>query len=243
MEKLNWTRDETILALDLYLRMRESGVSKSKGEIEELSNFLQTLPIHPIYDRPTNFRNRASVSMKMNNFQSLDPAYTVDGRRGFRNRNKIDQFVWDDFIDDEEYLRKVANAIRENSGITAPALDEDESDRGDITEGKLLQRTHWYRERNRSVVKRKKAQAQKRFGRLSCEVCNFTFSEFYDSEIGDGVIDCHHKVPLSEISPGTRTKLSDLALVCSNCHRMLHKGENKKYLALGRLKEIIDSHR
>ncbi|MDO6522910.1 HNH endonuclease [Shimia thalassica] len=35
-------------------------------------------------------------------------------------------------------------------------------------------------------------------------------------------MECHHTVPVSEMKPGDKTKLSDLALVCANCHRMIH---------------------
>jgi len=40
---------------------------------------------------------------------------------------------------------------------------------------------------------------------------------------GDGFIECHHTKPVSELQVGEKTKLSDLALVCSNCHRMIHR--------------------
>ena len=42
-------------------------------------------------------------------------------------------------------------------------------------------------------------------------------------QIGNGFIECHHKIPLSKYVKNNVTKLEDLALVCSNCHRMLHK--------------------
>ncbi|MEV4882457.1 HNH endonuclease [Chitinophaga ginsengisegetis] len=60
---------------------------------------------------------------------------------------------------------------------------------------------------------------------MLCEVCGF---DFYDSygDIGKGFIECHHKTPLSKITASTKTSLKDLALVCSNCHRMLHKDIN-----------------
>ena len=35
--------------------------------------------------------------------------------------------------------------------------------------------------------------------------------------------ECHHTVPVSEYGSGARTQLRDLALVCANCHRMLHR--------------------
>ncbi|WP_420719722.1 HNH endonuclease [Streptomyces sp. NRRL WC-3618] len=39
---------------------------------------------------------------------------------------------------------------------------------------------------------------------------------------GAGYIECHHVIPLHVAGEGT-TKLSDLALICSNCHRMIHR--------------------
>ena len=39
---------------------------------------------------------------------------------------------------------------------------------------------------------------------------------------GRGFIECHHRRPLSELRGHQRTRLDDLALVCSNCHRMIH---------------------
>src|SRR5438105_2747495 len=43
-----------------------------------------------------------------------------------------------------------------------------------------------------------------------------------DGSVGEGFIECHHTRPLSDSGP-TRTALKELALVCSNCHRMLHR--------------------
>ncbi|HYT71491.1 MAG TPA: HNH endonuclease, partial [Gemmatimonadales bacterium] len=57
----------------------------------------------------------------------------------------------------------------------------------------------------------------------SCEVCGFDFLHRYGS-IGDGFAEVHHKVPLGRALGERKTKLNDLAVVCSNCHRMLHRG-------------------
>ncbi|WP_245687108.1 HNH endonuclease [Streptacidiphilus griseoplanus] len=56
---------------------------------------------------------------------------------------------------------------------------------------------------------------------LACEVCNFNFEQAY-GERGVGYIECHHIVPLHVAGEGA-TKLADLALICSNCHRMIHR--------------------
>ncbi|HBC3475266.1 hypothetical protein GOP97_11155 [Vibrio cholerae] len=51
-----------------------------------------------------------------------------------------------------------------------------------------------------------------------------TFRECYGSH-GDSYIEAHHIIPLSELCSvdGSKTRLEDLAMVCSNCHRMLHR--------------------
>jgi hypothetical protein len=63
-------------------------------------------------------------------------------------------------------------------------------------------------------------------GKLVCEVpgCGFNFAKRY-GKIGAGYAQVHHRTPLSAASrKGMRTKLSDLAIVCANCHAMIHKG-------------------
>jgi len=56
-------------------------------------------------------------------------------------------------------------------------------------------------------------------------------------KLGEGFIEAHHVKPVSELGPGSMTKVSDLTLVCSDCHRMLHRGE--KLLAVCELREIV----
>jgi predicted HNH restriction endonuclease len=41
--------------------------------------------------------------------------------------------------------------------------------------------------------------------------------------LGEGFAECHHRVPLAELQEGHPVRLSDLAIVCANCHRMLHR--------------------
>ena len=60
-------------------------------------------------------------------------------------------------------------------------------------------------------------------GALTCETCRFDFAHTYRG-YGSGYIECHHIVPLGAAGR-TQTRLRDLVLVCSNCHRMLHRGD------------------
>ena len=63
-------------------------------------------------------------------------------------------------------------------------------------------------------------------GLLSCEVpnCGFSFVDRY-GEIGRGFAHVHHKTPLSKApDKGRNVLLSELAVVCPNCHAMIHIG-------------------
>jgi hypothetical protein len=64
------------------------------------------------------------------------------------------------------------------------------------------------------------AAGKQTLGVLECEVCAFNFSARYGSR---GVIECHHNKPVSELKPGQKTRLEDLALICANCHRIIHR--------------------
>jgi 5-methylcytosine-specific restriction enzyme A len=118
-------------------------------------------------------------------------------------------------------IKKIASSDEIKSKVSL--IEDDEMAEEDfVMEGQLLYKLHKLRERNTKIVKQKKKWAIKEFGKLTCEVCSFVFEEYY-GVIGRGYIECHHRTPLSKFSTQTKTTIKDLALVCSNCHRMLHK--------------------
>nr|WP_227672732.1 HNH endonuclease [Komagataeibacter sp. FXV3] len=88
-------------------------------------------------------------------------------------------------------------------------------------EGRILTVLHHSRERSRKIVQAKKKDVLAKTGRLACEACGFDFVERYGDR-GQGFIECHHIKPLSDLPNETKTRLDDLALVCANCHRMIH---------------------
>jgi 5-methylcytosine-specific restriction protein A len=100
----------------------------------------------------------------------------------------------------------------------------------------MLTRLHRVRERNREIVRRRKEQAMARLGRLACEACGFDFAERY-GERGWGFVECHHTRPVHTLRPGERTRLADLALLCANCHRMIHA--RRPWLSLHELRALL----
>jgi hypothetical protein len=105
-------------------------------------------------------------------------------------------------------------------------------------EGRQIMKLHKVRERCPRLVEERKKQELRRSGTLQCEVCNFDFSAVY-GELGIGFIECHHEDPLSGRDGSTVTRLDDLRLVCSNCHRMLHRQTPPLTTAV--LKELMQS--
>lgn len=241
MRNPKWHRDEIILALDLYLNPYRGSIDSQNPNIIELSELLNKLPIFENKPENDKFRNPNGVSLKMSNFLAIDPNYPGKGMTAY---SKLDKEVFDEFYQDRPRLIKVARAIK---GITENELLNEQLKRiefdevsylDSVQEGQVLYKLHKYRERNNKIVEAKKKSVLKSTGRLSCEVCNFDFEKEYGS-IGIGFIECHHTKPLSNYTDTSETKLEDLSLVCSNCHRMLHRKIDT--LTIIDLKEVKDT--
>jgi len=93
----------------------------------------------------------------------------------------------------------------------------------DFEEGRQVLKAHLARERSREL---RAAKIREAGDVLRCEVCAFDFGAKYPG-VGDGFIEVHHRTSLADRAPaGGTTKLEELALVCANCHRMLHRRES-----------------
>jgi len=57
----------------------------------------------------------------------------------------------------------------------------------------------------------------------TCEACDFNFEDTY-GPLGREYIECHHVDPLgARDEPTTHTRVSDVRMLCANCHRMVHR--------------------
>jgi ribosomal protein L44E len=148
------------------------------------------------------------------------------GTSGFSTDEK-QRRIWELFKNKKTDLRQLFGFISETE-------DEDEGSL-EGTEKKKL-RIHKYYERDPRITKMAKAKAI-RENRLKCEVCSFHFEKSYPV-LGKGFIECHHIIPIGN---GMKriTKIKDLALLCANCHRMIHRKHEDKYLSVANLKELF----
>lgn len=112
-----------------------------------------------------------------------------------------------------------------------------EDDESAFPEGKESFRRHRHLERDGTMPRKAKAKHLAETGKLVCDACGMDFHKVYGN-LGYGFIEAHHTVPVSKIKGAIKTKIGDLALVCSNCHRMLHRG--KCLLTISALKQLID---
>ena len=91
----------------------------------------------------------------------------------------------------------------------------------EIEEGQERFMNHLLRERNRSLVSKKKEQVRGSGRSVACEVCGFVFAEKYGKP-GCDYCEVHHLIPLANKQGVRNTRLEDLAIVCANCHRVIH---------------------
>lgn len=99
-----------------------------------------------------------------------------------------------------------------------PLRDADEG----VNEGKTKLVRHIRIERAPNLSHRKKAAFRERHGRLFCEACGNDHAKY--GTLKDAVFEAHHRRAL-RWSGETETKLKDLAIVCSSCHRAIHRSD------------------
>lgn len=216
--RLDWEREELILACDLVARNGWRQIAATDPRVIELSGLLQRLPLHPASERRPDFRNVNSVARKTADIATNRPGHT--GRP--TNSGMPTKRVIAEFIAQPDVMHDLAESIRNAAArgdfdqLTTPVPDEDDG----AEEGRLLIRRHVSYERDRALRRRKLEEVRAAGKPLACEVCKFDFERTY-GERGHGYIECHHIVPLHVGGPAKR-KLSDLALLCANCHRIIH---------------------
>lgn len=102
----NWTREEAILALDLYHRV--GLVGEGHPEVQALSSTLKALTPLPEQVDPAIFRNPSGVAMKLGNLARFDPKATG----GLEAGGRVDEEVWNEYADNPEELARAASEVR-----------------------------------------------------------------------------------------------------------------------------------
>ncbi len=80
------------------------------------------------------------------------------------------------------------------------------------------------------------ARAVKERDNHTCVVCGFNFFVTYGDR-GQDFAECHHLLPFSVLRGRRISTLDEAVTVCSNCHRMLHRGN--RVLSPEQLRELL----
>ncbi|MDO5670111.1 MAG: HNH endonuclease [Corynebacterium sp.] len=220
MARIGWSYEEVVLAADLVARNNWQGLRATNPLVLELSQLLQAATIHPVEDRESSFRSVNSVQRKTFDIATQHPDYDGAPTKG----GPFDAEVLLEFIAEPERMAALARVIRGQIAV-GPHLPPPDTDMEILTarEGRLQAVLHLRRERSPKLRKAKLAAVLAAGGTLGCEVCGFDFKARY-GVLGDGYVEVHHTLPLHASGP-VETRLEDLALLCSNCHRMIHRAQ------------------
>lgn len=110
--RLDWTREEIILAMDLYISAGSLGggsiPGKTSAAVIGLSELLRQLKAHPPSQQGDRYRNPEGVYLKLTNLRAIE----TEGRHGMNAFSQLDAAVWREYIDDRTALHEEAEAIR-----------------------------------------------------------------------------------------------------------------------------------
>ena len=108
-------------------------------------------------------------------------------------------------------------------------------------EGRLLVRMHVYKERDRTFAGMVRKHYKSRDGgRLVCQACACVPTEVY-GPAGDSCIEAHHRIPIEQLQPDSVTVVSEMAMLCASCHRVVHS--KRPCLAVEAVHELVRSNR
>lgn len=83
MKNNNWTKEETIIAFNVYCKIPFKSSSKTNPTIIEYANIIGRSP--------------SALNMKVGNFGRLDPELKKRGITGLVNGSKLEEIVWNEF--------------------------------------------------------------------------------------------------------------------------------------------------
>ena len=138
-----------------------------------------------------------------------------------------------DMLPDEERLRfDLQTIIRAYRALTyRGGVDADMGGQTNVADDFVVTRqmsiTETRKYANHRKVERNSTAARyaKKFHGNRCQACDLNFAERY-GDIGEGFIEAHHLRPIASLEEGVAVRYDvaeDFGVLCSNCHRMIHR--------------------
>lgn len=123
-----WTKEELILAINLYSKLLFGQLHQGNPAIKELAGLIGRTP--------------GSVAYKLVNFASLDPVLKQRGIKGMSNASKLDKEVWNEYMHhwDEQYMEGEV-LLAQKKHTTLEKLYNIDLDEYKETDGREINRT------------------------------------------------------------------------------------------------------
>lgn len=98
----NWTREEVVLSVHMYFKMKDLSNSERKRKIEELSEMLRGLAMIQGEEISGIFRNVNGITMQLACLKYLDTG------KGLSSFSKLQQQVMDEYHKDPDKVDQIA---------------------------------------------------------------------------------------------------------------------------------------
>ncbi len=134
MAKNNWTRDQLLLAFNLYSQIPFGTIHRRNPRVIELARHIG--------------RTANAVSYKLSNFARLDPALKARGIKGASHGSHGEELIWDEFKSSPETLafesqeamaRLTGKGVAEFSDVTVDDLPREGKEREVIVRQRVNQ--------------------------------------------------------------------------------------------------------
>lgn len=179
-------------------------------------------------------------------FKSTPPEIEIGGTLDYRN-GYVYHLEYDgrNLPSDDDLKRDLENIL--NTYETLFYRGGRDSDNFSISEEVIgtISIKESYKKKVHSSIERPSSSVIKRIKRklgYVCMACGFDFEKSY-GETGKEYIEAHHLTPIANLKEGESRTITDkdFAVLCSNCHRMIHRFEDSSDIA--KLKTLIKNKR
>jgi len=122
-----WTREESILAINLYCKIPFGQMHSRNAEVIDLATIIDRTP--------------GSVARKLGNFASFDPKLRERGIKGLENASRLDNQIWQEYMHDwDEQFIESEKLLAKKKNTTIEKLNYIDLDNLKDIEGKEKER-------------------------------------------------------------------------------------------------------
>jgi len=206
MLKASFTRDEVILALDVFYSSEKSKGYAVTNKMQELSLLLRRLPIYSIQDNDVSFRCASGIQGQLR-------LMTKSLETGIKSKDVGQLFIdiAKEYRDRHDELHAIAEAIRRNESTFASLFGAPLED-GGFPEGILLGHLH------RLIEQRDGTKS----GVMNhCEICSIQPEICYN--FSGQLLQNHLVVAPTLMDYSRKYKADSFLTVCPTCHAALHR--------------------